>query len=187
MKTDIQVVQQVLDGDYSAFDEILNRYQNAIYRFILNTIRDTEAAKDICQEVFINAYYKLYTYKQKYKFSSWLFQIAMNKSIDYIRKNKKVQNVPLSDFEMDYMGSSPEYLAEYRETKREIEDFIKTLREVDRQILMIKYSNENITFREIAEILKLSESTVKYKYYNIYDRYEKYISKRKGVQSCCEL
>lgn len=187
MRTDIEVVQLVLDGDVSAFEEIINRYQIAIFRFVCSTVKDTESAKDICQEVFISAYYKLYTYKTKYKFSSWLYQIAMNKSIDYLRKNKKVQSVELSEVNLQDLSNSPEIFAEYKETKRTLEEFIKTLNEIDRKILILKYSNEDITFREISEILKISESTIKHKYYKIYDKYEKFSNKRKGVQSCYEL
>jgi RNA polymerase sigma-70 factor (ECF subfamily) len=187
LKTDLEVVQLVLNGDFAAFEEILNRYQTAIYRFICNNVKDQEVSKDICQEVFISAYYKLYTYKEKYKFSSWLFQIAMNKSIDYLRKNKKAQNVSLSDYEIQDTSISPEAFSEYREMKSLLEEFIRTLGEVERRILILKYSKEDLTFREIAEILKLSESTVKHKYYRIYDKYENYINNKKGVQTCYEL
>ena len=187
MRTDLEIVKLVLDGEFTAFEEILNRYQIVIYRFICNNIKDKESAKDLCQETFISAYYKLYTYNQKYKFSSWLYQIALNKSIDYFRKNKRKHSVELTDYTAQDYISSPEVFAEYKETKREIEGFIKTLKEVDRQILTLKYSNEDITFREISEILKLSESTVKHKYYKIYDKYEKYIHKEKEEVSCYEL
>ena len=187
MKTDLELVQQVLDGEMSAYNQLLFRYEAPIYKFVANTIKNDDIAKDISQEVFIAAYYKLYTYKKKYKFSTWLFQIALNKSIDYMRKNKNIQQLAIDSTEIFDENISPEHYAEYKETKKNLEDFIKTLSKTEQQILILRYSYDDLTFKDISEILKINESTVKYKYYKIYDKYQKYASNNKGVIPNYEL
>ena len=139
-------------------------------------IRDKEAAEDITQEVFIIVYKKIYTYNREYKFSSWVFQIARNKCIDFMRKYKRVYEANI-DNEKDNSSKdiSPEAMAELRETKREIQKFINTLEEVDREILVLRYSKE-ITFIEMAVILNINKATIKRRYYKIRERYKEFIS-----------
>ena len=187
MKTDIELVQLVLDGEISAYNEIIFRYETPIYKFVSNMIRNDDAGKDICQEVFITAYYKLFSYKKNYKLSNWLFQIAVNKSIDYMRKNKMHQYIDINNTDISDKTMSPEEFVEYKETKIKLEDFIKTLNKTEQQILILRYSNEELTFNDIAEILNMNDSTVKYKYYKIYDKYKKYIDNRKGDVSFYEV
>lgn len=187
MKTDLELVQLVLDGEMSAYNDLLFRYEAPIYKFVANIIKSEDIAKDISQEVFIAAYYKLYTYNKKSKFSSWLFKIAMNKSIDYMRKNRNIQQVDIETAAIFDKSISPEHYAEYKEVKKNLEDFIKTLSKTEKHILILRYSYEELTFNDIGQILNINDSTVKYKYYKIYDKYKKYISDKKGVTPSYEL
>lgn len=187
MKTDIELVQLVLDGEISAYNEIIFRYEAPIYKFVSNMIRNDDTGKDICQEVFITAYYKLFSYKKIFKLSNWLFQIAVNKSIDYMRKNRMHQYIDIDNNDISDKAMSPEEFVEYKETKLKLEYFIKTLNKTEQKILILRYSNEELTFNDIAEILNMNDSTVKYKYYKIYDKYKKYIDNRKGDVSFNEV
>lgn len=183
MKEDQELVKLVLAGDMRAFEELVRRYEAGILRFTYNMVRSKESAEDITQEVFIAAYNKLYTFKQQYKFSTWLYQIARNKCIDYGRKYGNVQSVNLDYLNLPSREMSPENIVEFKETKRKVEDFIATLSDIDRQILILRYSYEQLTFGDIAEIIKLGESAVKKRYYKIYDRYEEFIEKNKCGES----
>ena len=87
---DLELVKDILDGNMESFNAIIYKYECLIFKFILAMVKDQEEAKDLTQEVFITAYNKLYTLKGQNKFSSWLYQIARNKSMDYLRKNKKI-------------------------------------------------------------------------------------------------
>jgi RNA polymerase sigma factor (sigma-70 family) len=185
--TDLEIIECVLSGKIDVYNEVLVRYELAIYKFVFNIIKNEDAAKDVTQEVFITAYYKLHTFKKKYKFSSWLFQIALNKSIDLIRKNKKTQEINIDSIAICDFSMSPEHFVEFKETKKKLEDFINTLSKVEQEILILRYSSNELTFRDISEILKINESTVKYKYYKIYKKYEKYLNSEKGAVSCYEL
>ena len=176
MEEDLKLVDQVLKGNIDSFNILVNKYELSILKFTYNMIRDKEAAEDITQEVFIIVYKKIYTYNREYKFSSWVFQIARNKCIDFMRKYKRVYEANI-DNEKDNSSKdiSPEAMAELRETKREIQKFINTLEEVDREILVLRYSEE-ITFIEMAVILNINKATIKRRYYKIRERYKDFIS-----------
>jgi len=178
MDDDLLLVQQVLNGNIDSFNIIVNKYEFTILKFIYNIIKDKEAAEDIAQEVFITVYNKLYTYKRGYKFSNWLFQIARNKCIDYMRKYKRVYEANVEEIVAVSKDLTPDEVVEYIETKNIVEEFIKKLNEVDRHIITLKYSDDYITFSDIGEILGLSESAVKRRYYKSRDKFKAYIAVR---------
>lgn len=189
MKEDLELIRAVLRGDMNSFEEIVARYEMGIVRFIYNMIRDKEAAEDLTQEVFINAYKKLHTFRQEYKFSTWLYQIAKNKCIDYIRKYGKAQEVNVEDVRISSCELSPEGYMEYKETRHIVEKFICTLKDLDKQILILRYSQEHLTFGDIAALLNMSESSVKKRYYKIHDKFEAYENKYSfaGKEGYCEV
>jgi len=180
---DKEIVERILNGDVQAFELIINRYEISIVRFIYQMVRDKETAEDLTQEVFILAYNKLFTYKSDYKFSAWLYRIARNKTIDYIRKEVKVKSVNLDDIgPICSNESSPEEIIEFRELKETIESFIRTLDIIDKQILTLRYTKHELTFNDIADMMNMSLSSVKKRYYKIYDKYEKYLSRNNLVK-----
>lgn len=173
MDEDIKLVEEILDGNIDSFNILVNKYELSILKFIYNIIKDREASEDITQEVFITVYNKLYTYNDKYKFSNWIFQIAKNKCIDYIRKYRRVYEANIEDAKdlvTNYM--SPEECAEFNETKRFIEQYVNSLEETDKCILALRYSRDRMTFLDISEVLNISESAVKRRYYKIREKYK---------------
>lgn len=169
---DLKLVKAILNGNIDSFNIMVNKYEMFILKFIYNMIKDKEAAEDIAQETFITVYNKLYLYNSKYKFSNWILQIARNKCIDYIRKYKRVYEANLEDVrELISKETSPEEAAEYKDTKEKLENFINELPDIDRQIIIFRYSEE-LTFMDIAEILNMSESSVKRRYYKCRDKFK---------------
>jgi RNA polymerase sigma-70 factor, ECF subfamily len=181
---DLKLVQEVLKGNIDSFNILVNKYEFAILRFVYNTIKDREAAEDIAQEVFITVYNKLYTYNKDYKFSNWLYQIAKNKCIDYVRKYKRVYEANVEDaHEVISNEVSPEQSAEFKEVKKLVEAFLDTLNDVDRQIVLLRYTNDRMTFIDIAQVLNMGESAVKRRYYKARERFREYrLSKEKGCK-----
>jgi RNA polymerase sigma-70 factor (ECF subfamily) len=170
---DLRLVQEVLKGNIDSFNILVNKYELSIIRFIYNTIKDREASEDITQEVFITLYNKLYTFKKEYKFSNWLFRIARNKCIDYVRKYKRLYEANVEEFnDLVSKEISPEQNAEFKEIKRIVEDFIETLNEIDRQIVILRYANDRMTFYDIAGVLNLTESAVKRRYYKAREKFK---------------
>lgn len=180
---DIKLVKAILSGKIDSFNILVNKYELMIFKFIYNMIKDKETSEDICQEVFITVYNKLYMYNTNYKLSNWMLQIAKNKSIDYIRKYKRVYEANLEEVqELATKEISPEEAAEYNETRSLILKFISELNEVDRQIITLRYT-DNLAFADIGQILDMSESAVKRRYYRTREKFKDYSSlKEKGCK-----
>lgn len=168
---DKDLVESILHGNIEDFETLMRKYEMIVARFIYNMIKDKQIAEDITQEVFITVYNKLELYNNSNKFSSWILQIAKNKCIDYIRKHKKVNESNIEEiYTLKDTKSTPEQIAEFNETKKEVEMFIDGLDEVDKQIILLKYTKD-ITFDQIAEILDMNLSAVKRRYYKARDSF----------------
>lgn len=172
---DEKLAREVLNGNIDSFNIIVNKYEKMVLRYIYNILRDKEASEDITQEVFVAVYNKIFLYDKKYKFSNWVYQIAKNKSIDYIRKYKRVYEANVEDIQpVADKSISTEEQIEYREMKQNVEEFIRKLNFVDKQILILRYSSGKNTFSDIAQILNINESAVKRRYYKAREKYKQY-------------
>ncbi len=179
-KSDVLLVSEILEGNIKSFEEIVEKYQNMIIRYVNNFVKDQAIAEDISQEVFIVVYNKLDLYNNKYKFSNWMIQIAKNKTIDHLRKKKRLNETTIEGAYDLSSNNNLEEIIEFNETKKYINEYINTLDKEARQILTIRYTT-NKTFKDISEILNISESTVKRKYYNVRKNFSEFIiSKEKG-------
>lgn len=183
LQEDLSLVKSILDGNIDSFNILVNKYESMVLRFIYNMIKDKEAAEDITQEVFITVYNKLYLYDKSHKFTNWLLQVSKNKCIDYMRKYKRVYESNIEDIpNITSKEMSPEQVAEFKETKENVEAYLNSLSEIDRQILIIRYS-QNLTFYDLSQILELTESNIKRRYYKSRLNYKMYISqKEKGCK-----
>jgi len=179
---DSNLIQSILDGNVDSFNILVNKYERIVLRFIYNMIKDKEASEDITQEVFITIYNKLYLYDKNHKFLNWLLQISKNKCIDYIRKYKRVYESNIEDIpNIISKEMSPEQTAEFKETKENVEAYLNSLSEVDRQILIIRYS-QNLSFNDLSQILEMTESNVKRRYYRSRQNFKTFISQK--VKGC---
>lgn len=99
MDREEQMIQEVCDGKTESFRWLVDRYQRPVFQMIFNLIHDRHATEDITQDVFISVYQKLSTFDpMRARFSTWLFTIARNKSINYLRKRKKDVSTDLQEF-----------------------------------------------------------------------------------------
>jgi RNA polymerase sigma-70 factor, ECF subfamily len=175
---DLELVTDILHGNINSFNTIIYKYESSVFRFIYSMVKDTETSRDLTQEVFITVYNKLYTYRGQSKFSNWLYQIARNKSLDYVRKNNRL--IRLGIEEAWNIGSKdilPEQWLELKETKGQLKRFIQSLDDIDRQILILKGLNVGMKFNDIADVLNTNVSTVKTKYYRLWDKYNSFLNK----------
>jgi RNA polymerase sigma-70 factor (ECF subfamily) len=129
-----------------------------------------EDARDLCQEAFLKAYRGLGTFKREARFSSWLYQIALNLCRDRLRRRRGRISVSLD--ELDEAGDrglrtaapSPLELVEARDLRHQVEDAMATLSAEEREVVILKEYQE-LTFPEIAEALEVPLSTVKTRLY----------------------
>ncbi|MEG0308318.1 MAG: sigma-70 family RNA polymerase sigma factor [Clostridium sp.] len=169
---DVILVNNVLKGDIKSFELIVQKYQLNIFRFVYAMIKQKEASEDIAQEVFITVYNKLNMYNSKFSFYNWILQIAKNKTIDYTRKYRKIYESDIDEvYNISSSDMSPEESAEYVEVKTKVNEYISTLDEIDKQILGLRYSQE-MTFGDIGQILGVTETTVKRRYYKVRDGFK---------------
>lgn len=169
---DIILVNNVLKGDVHSFELIVEKYQVNILRFVYGMLKQKEASEDITQEVFITVYNKLEMYDNKYSFLNWILQIAKNKTIDYTRKYRKVFESDIDEaYDVSSTEMGPEEAIEFVETKEKVEKYLKTLDEIDKQIVTLRYTEE-MTFKDIGEILNITETTVKRRYYKVRDGFK---------------
>ncbi len=167
-RTDDELIEEYLNGDSLAFNELLARYKGMLFGFIYNTAGRREA-EDIFQEAFLRVIKGIKRYKKKGNFKSWLFTIANHIMIDRARWGRLRKNASL-DAELSSesggslkdtipdKGPGPDRLAERKELAENLENAINRLPFPQRQALMMR-EHSGLSFKEIAEILKCPINT----------------------------
>lgn len=170
---DHELVVRARKGSEAAYRELLGRYQRPVFSLVYRMVRDREQAEDLSQETFVKVFNNIDRYDPKYKFSSWIFKIATNVSIDALRK-KEPHTVSLdgsrnaeTDEEVEATritavsrDENPEELLEARELGSEIERAIGMLRPEYRTAVVLRHV-EGRAYEEIAEIMAVPLGTVK--------------------------
>ncbi|WP_106495417.1 RNA polymerase sigma factor SigW [Lentibacillus sp. Marseille-P4043] len=162
-------IKQVKKGDQSAFEDIVAFFQNKIYQHCYRMLGNAHEAEDIAQEAFIRAYINIHSYDDRRKFSTWLYRIATNLTIDRIRKRKPDYYLDAeikgteglnmySQLEAD--NRLPEEEVESLELKSYIHQEISELPPKYRTIIILRYLEE-FSLKEISEILDIPLGTVK--------------------------
>lgn len=163
---DSVLVKQALEGDEAAFEEIVRRYERTIYNVAYRMVRSHDDALDITQTVFIKAYRKLATFNPTYKLFSWLYAIAVNESINYIKKRNRT--VP-TDCDLAVDHRTPGDAIERAEVGEQIQTALMGLSIDYRIVVVLKYFLE-LSYREISEIVDIPEKTVKSRLFTARER-----------------
>jgi RNA polymerase sigma-70 factor, ECF subfamily len=163
------LVKRCLEGDSDAYRHIVDRYKDRISGVVYSITRSKADYEDITQEVFIKAYRSLGMFKFGSSLNTWLYRIAVNQSIDYVRKKKAVRILSLEgidDWVLERLrgrraefSSVPEEIRN-AETKEAVEWALAKLPDDARTILTLR-EYEDLTYEAIADILGISESAVK--------------------------
>jgi RNA polymerase sigma-70 factor (ECF subfamily) len=166
---DSTIIADALAGHDRAYQRLMDKYHDAIFNFIYRMVRDREQVEDLTQEAFIKAFASLKTFNEEYAFSTWLYKIATNNSIDYIRK-KKLQMFSIdkpieskdSDFTFELPDDSYEADRELISGQRAVmlNEAIDQLPEKYRLVIRLRHVEER-SYEEIAKMLKLPIGTVK--------------------------
>ena len=169
--TDEELVDAFQAGDLSAFDDLVRRWERKIQAAIYRVMGTEDEARDLCQEAFLKAYRALGAFKREARFSSWLYQIALNLCRDRMRRRKGRTMVSLETLETDAPllrstehGPSPLDLVEASALSRAVADAVSELPDEQREVIVLK-EYQDLTFLEIAEILDVPLSTVKTRLY----------------------
>ena len=160
--TDEEAVSRVQKGDADAFGTLVERYEAKLLRYGRKFLAAHEDIQDIVQDVFISAYQNIQSFDLKQRFSPWIYRIAHNAFVNEFRKRKRS---PLVFVDFDTLISHPTYVdpkhaeEEQEETKRMIEKSLEGISEKYREVLILYYV-EDLSYKEIAEILQVPTGTV---------------------------
>lgn len=158
--SDAQIVENILQGDASGFQELVTRYQKPVFSICYRMLRHREEAEDLSQEVFLKAYRYLLQYNPAHKFSSWILKIATNTSIDAIRK-KRVDTMPLDEeIKTNQEAVSAEKAFLQEEAHREIESAIAAL-PPDYRMVVLLYHQHGQSYQQMSDNLDIPMSMVK--------------------------
>ncbi|MDD5738430.1 MAG: sigma-70 family RNA polymerase sigma factor [Candidatus Pacebacteria bacterium] len=160
-QTDEQLISQYLEGDEKSLEILIKRYLKPIYSFVYKNIGNRAVAEDITQEVFVKVWKNIKRFNKEKKFKNWLFTIAKNSSIDFLRK-KKIATVSFNDDLSSEKSGFTEGI-EQRETIKEIHNALKKLSPSYQAIVLLK-DESNLTFKEIAKELNEPINTIKSRY-----------------------
>lgn len=155
-------------GEADAFNPIVSKYHQRIYNLMYQRVGNRETAEDLCQEVFIKAWQALPKFRGQSAFYSWLYRIAINCSIDFLRKQKKRQVLSCEElppnstemFQAIQKYPSISQILEQKEIKHIIGKAVRQLSSGQRQVFYLRYGEE-LMIKEIALRLNKSEGTIK--------------------------
>lgn len=155
-------IQHIIDVDKEQFSVVLDQYWDPIYHHVQKIIKDTEVSKDITSEIFVKAYLNLNLFKPNFKFSSWLYRIATNTAIDYLRKEKLRQDIQVKpdDYTQITSDLTADTAINTKENNTALEHAISQLKEDYRVIIRLRYYFE-LSYEEIAKKLHIPIGTVK--------------------------
>lgn len=180
---DSKLIHNALTGNQTAYRQLMKKYHDQIYNLIYRIVHNKEQVDDLTQETFVKAFASLKSFNEEYAFSTWLYKIATNSSIDYIRKRKLNTfsiDKPIAADESDYHFELPDTTYQpdksiiQRQRNTLIEEAINQLPEKYKRVIILRH-NEERDYSEIAKILKLPIGTVKAHIFRARELLNKYL------------
>lgn len=166
--SDEQLITDYLKGDEKALEVLIERYLKLIYSFVYRHVYNASEAEDITQETFVRAWRNLKKFDRRRIFKTWIFSIAKNACIDFLRKKKTIPFVEFENEEGENMLTQtlvdtnplPDEILERADEAKRLSATIGKLPVKYRMVLFLRY-NDHFSFREIGEILEEPLNTVK--------------------------
>lgn len=165
--TDGELIVNAIRGGEDNFEELVRRYQRPITGYVYRMLNNYDASLDVTQEVFIKVYNSLEKYSAEYKFSTWLYRIAHNAAIDYMRRNSVNQQSLEAEnadgtyqLQIESSQPNPEQMRERSEWRTEIDAVVKCLPPLYRELIVLRHT-QDLSYDEIAEVTNLPLGTVK--------------------------
>ena len=164
------VIRATQKKDQQAFAELMDKYKDSIYYMLLKMVHNNDDAEDLTLEAFGKAFSRLHQYTPNFAFSTWLFKIATNNCIDFLRKKKKnvmsidnrIENEDGDDFKFEIKseGLTPEQIAMNDQKIQLMRQYVKKLKPRYEILVEMRYFKE-MSYDEISEELQLPLGTVK--------------------------
>jgi len=153
------LVRRAQQQDREAFTQLYEAHFDRIYRYVVLKIGDRTEAEDMTQQVFLNALQSIHSFKWRgFPFSAWLYRIAHNQVVDYLRKKKK-QAIPL-DESLVRSDSNPQLMAEHSVDVEQLISATQRLTRAQREVISLRFTGE-LPIAEVARIMGKSQGAVK--------------------------
>lgn len=173
--TDEELLMRAQSGSGESLGLLVVRWEQPLFRFSYRILEKTEDARDVCQETFLRILKKADRFEEGARFSTWMYQIALNLCRDHLRRRKRWRLVDQPEEASEraariggsparFAADSPEQALEERERREIVARALRSLSPEQREVLVLK-EFEGLKFREIAEIIGCPESTVKSRMY----------------------
>ena len=190
-KRDLALINRALDtGDTKAYNELMRLYRDPLYFMLLEKVGNEELAKDLTIEALGKAFKKLHLYVPNYVFSTWLFTIAKNNCIDYLRKNKlptiSIDKLTLNDkgekqsFDIPSEIPDPEKMMMKKQRVQILRQIVEQLKPNYRILVRLRYFKE-MSYKEIATELEVPLGTVKAQLHRSREQLFNIMSGKKGA------
>jgi RNA polymerase sigma-70 factor (ECF subfamily) len=189
VQKDTLVIARARRGEEAAFAELLRRYRAPVFNLCLRMLKNRDDAEDVAQDVFIKVFAMLERYDERYAFRSWLFKIAANQCIDFIRKNR-VKLLRL-DEPVHYRGEEierqlpdeaprPDETLNTREVGSVLREITDELPPHYRAMIVLRHQ-EQLSYEEIAQMMDLPLGTVKARIHRARAMMKEKLTKRRGL------
>lgn len=187
-EADAEMLQAVLAGDGTAYQGLVEKYQNRVYAMVYGMVRNTEDARDLTQEAFVKAFRNLKSFRLESSFYTWLYRIAMNLAIDHTRKQKRRETKEfdeeigtrdgdggISDL---HRSQSPRKALERKQLMSAINEALQKLPDEQRQIVVLR-EVQGLSYREISEVMDIPEGTVMSRLYYARKKLQKLLERHR--------
>lgn len=154
---DIALLNDCKRGDRQALESLVRRYERPVYNAAYRMLGNPDEAADVTQTVFLKAFENLDRFNPKYKFFSWIYRIAVNESINLLKRRGRTE---LFDDTLPATTLSPEEMMESERVGEEIQTALMSIQEDHRAVIVLRHFSE-CSYRQISEILQIPEKTVK--------------------------
>ncbi len=169
-RTEALLIDNLREGDESALAPLVEKYKRMVHRLALQITKNHEDANDVMQETFIKVYQSIHTFRQEAAFETWIYRIAVNEALNFVKRRERRRESPLSTTEeSEYdpivmqraeMANDPQINAEKTELRHWVTKAVNSL-SLKHRVVVVLHELEGLTHAEIASILNCSEGTVR--------------------------
>lgn len=154
------LVERCLEGDHAAFTVLVLRYQRPIYNAAYRVTGREEDASDVTQTVFLKVAEKLGDFDTRYRFFSWIYRIAMNESLNLLRRNGRDQPLDEDAEPAGPESAGPEWQASQAQASERIQKVLMGMKPSDRAVITLRHFSD-CSYEEIGQVLDIDVKTVK--------------------------
>jgi RNA polymerase sigma-70 factor (ECF subfamily) len=151
--TDDQLVARAQTGELSAFEELVMKYQREVYGLAYRMVSDSEEAKDLAQQAFLQAFVHIRSFRRDAQFRTWLFRIAINQCYNFMKSRKKFGNaVDCDELNLVTTEASPEAELVIQDDRRRLYEALERLPAKQRAVITLKIE-QGLSYDEISRVL----------------------------------